>query len=143
MRPRRRNFLPILKFVLRRVLLGVVIMFVISILVFLATEALPGDAAVAKLGRSATPTALAAFRAHYHLDQPLIEQYFSWLGDLLHGDLGISLSATEPVGTLIGQRIGNSLVLFFSLVCLGFPLPSPWESSLRNDGTAASITYRA
>jgi peptide/nickel transport system permease protein len=89
------NWLPILKYILRRVLLGVVTMFVISVLVFLATEALPGDAAVAKLGRSATPAALSAFRAHYHLNQSVVSQYFVWLGELLRGNLRISLSTGQ------------------------------------------------
>jgi len=108
--------------VLRRIVLGVVIMFVISILVFVATQALPGDAAVAKLGRAATPVALAAFRAHYHLSEPAIEQYFSWLGDLLQGKLGYSLSAPESVTTLIGQRIGNSVVLLLFASLIGIPI---------------------
>jgi peptide/nickel transport system permease protein len=121
-RRRRGSSLPILKFVLRRVALGVVIMFVISILVFLATEALPGDAAVAKLGRNATPVALAAFRAEYHLNEPVIQQYFAWLGRLLQGNLGVSLSASESVGALIGQRIGRSLVLMLVSALIGVPL---------------------
>jgi peptide/nickel transport system permease protein len=118
----RESPLPILKFTFRRILLGVVIMFVVSLLVFVATQALPGDAAVAKLGRGATPVALAAFRAHFHLTEPVIEQYFSWLGDLLRGKLGVSLSAPVSVGTLIRQRIGNSFVLLLVAACIGIPI---------------------
>lgn len=116
------SWLPILKFILRRILLGVATMFVISILVFLATEALPGDAAVAKLGRSATPEALAAFRAHYHLNEPVFSQYFLWLGQVLRGDFGISLSTSLPVTHLIGQRVVNSLVLLLFSALIGIPI---------------------
>lgn len=116
------DVLPILKFVLRRALLGVVIMVVISILVFLATQALPGDAAVAKLGRSGTPEALAAFRKQYGLGQGVFQQYFTWLGNFVSGHLGISLTTSAPVGTLIDQRIGNSLVLLFVGGVIGIPI---------------------
>jgi peptide/nickel transport system permease protein len=136
---------PIVKLVARRVGLGVLIMFVVSILVFLATQALPGDAAVAKLGRAATPAALAAFREHFHLNQSFISQYFSWLNDLLHGRLGVSLTTSESVGTLIGQRIGNSLVLLLLAALIGIPVAlvlGVW-SAVRRDGAfdhATSVT---
>lgn len=137
--------MPIVKLVARRIGLGVLIMFVVSILVFLATQALPGDAAVAKLGRAATPAALAAFREHFHLNQSFISQYFSWLNDLLHGRLGVSLTTSVSVGTLIGQRIGNSLVLLLLAALIGIPVAlvlGVW-SSVRRDGAfdhATSVT---
>lgn len=97
-------------------------MFVISILVFLATQVVPGDAAVAKLGRGATPAALAAFRNHYHLNEPVPQQYVSWLGDLLQGNFGYSLISSEAVSALIDQRIGNSLVLLLFASLIGIPV---------------------
>lgn len=117
----RGDVLPIVRFVLRRALLGVLVTLVISILVFLATQALPGDAAVAKLGRAKTPEALAAFRDQYQLDQGVFAQYLAWLGHLVRGDLGVSLSSSLPVGTLIDQRIGNSLVLLLVGGVVGIP----------------------
>jgi peptide/nickel transport system permease protein len=110
-----------LKFVLRRVLLGVAIMFVISILVFAATQVLPGNAALVKLGRAATPAALAAFRARFHLNQPVVQQYFSWAHDLLSGNLGTSLSTGAPVGSMIAPRLVNSLVLLLTAAVIGVP----------------------
>lgn len=97
-------------------------MFVVSILVFLATQALPGDAAVAKLGRNATPEALEAFRAQFDLDKPLLAQYFAWVGDLVQGDFGQSLASSVSVSSLIGQRISNSLVLMLVAAAIGIPL---------------------
>jgi peptide/nickel transport system permease protein len=113
---------PLTKLVLRRVGLGIVIMFVVSILVFLATQALPGDAAVAKLGRNATPESLKAFREQFHLDKPLVSQYFAWVGNLLQGHFGQSLASSTSVSSLIGQRIQNSLVLLIVAALIGIPL---------------------
>jgi peptide/nickel transport system permease protein len=98
-------------FVLRRVLLGILVLVLVSVVVFLATQALPGDPARAILGRSATPQALAALRKQLHLDRPMLDQYSTWVTGLLHGNLGTSLAAHEPVTTLLGAKLVNSAVL--------------------------------
>ena len=98
-------------FILRRLLLGVLVLILVSILVFLATQALPGDPARAILGRQANPASLAALRRQLHLDRPVIDQYWTWVTGLLHGNLGISLAAQEPVTTLLRPRLVNSGVL--------------------------------
>ena len=84
-------------FILRRLLLGIVVLILVSILVFLATQALPGDPARAILGRSATPQSLAALRRQLHLDRPVLDQYWTWVIGLLHGNLGISITLRENV----------------------------------------------
>jgi peptide/nickel transport system permease protein len=109
-------------FILRRLLLGIVVLILVSILVFLATQALPGDPARAILGRSATPEALAALRRQLHLDQPVIEQYWTWVTGLLHGNLGTSLEAQEPVSTLLAPKLVNSAVLVALAAILSIPL---------------------
>src|SRR6266853_1490373 len=91
-------------FVLRRLLLGILVLFLVSVVVFAATQALPGDPARAILGRSATPPSLAALRLKLHLDQPVFSQYWTWLTGLLRGNLGTSLAAQEPVTTLLGPK---------------------------------------
>src|SRR6266568_3661116 len=95
-------------FVVRRVLLGLIVLVMVSLVVFAATQALPGDPARAILGRSATPQSLAALRARLHLDRPVIEQYLTWISGLLHGNLGTSLAAQEPVSTLLAPKLVNS-----------------------------------
>ena len=100
-----------LRYTIRRVIAGVLLLFVISILIFVATEVLPGDAASAILGRNATPEALASLREQLDLDEPAVERYFSWIGGVLQGDLGESLSARRPVGEYISNRVMNSLAL--------------------------------
>ena len=109
-------------FVARRLLLGIVVLVMVSIVVFAATQALPGDPAQAILGRSATPASLAALRRQLHLDQPVLEQYWSWLSGLLRGNLGSSLAAQEPVTTLLGPKLVNSAVLVAVSAVVSIPL---------------------
>jgi len=108
-------------FILRRLLLGVLVLILVSILVFLATQAL-GDPARAILGRNATPASLAALRQQLHLDRPVFEQYLTWVTGLLHGNLGTSLAAQEPVTTLLRPRLVNSAVLVALAAVLSIPL---------------------
>lgn len=107
---------------MRRLLLGVIVLVMISLVVFAATQALPGDPARAILGRSATPQSLAALRRHLHLDRPVIEQYLTWIAGLLHGNLGTSLAAQEPVTTLLAPRLVNSAVLVALSAVVSIPL---------------------
>jgi peptide/nickel transport system permease protein len=109
-------------FVLRRLLLGLIVLILVSVVVFAATQALPGDPARAILGRQATPASLAALRHKLQLDQPVLEQYLSWLGGLLHGNLGVSLAAQEPVTTLLAPKLVNSAVLVAIAAVVSIPL---------------------
>lgn len=106
----------------RRVAIAVVLLWVVSLLVFAATQVLPGDTASAILGKTATPDSLAQLRAQLGLDRPLVQQYTDWLGGLLHGDLGRSLAAGLPVGDLIGDRVGATLTLAAVTLVLLVPL---------------------
>src|SRR6266566_7388685 len=112
---------PIWGFILRRILLGALVLFLVSIVVFFATQAL-GDPARAILGRSATPASLAALREQLHLDRPVLVQYLSWLGGLLHGDAGNSLAAQEPVTKLIADHVVNSAFLVLIAGAISIPL---------------------
>jgi peptide/nickel transport system permease protein len=109
-------------FIVRRVLLGILVLFLVSVVVFAATQALPGDPALAILGRSATPQSLAALRRQLHLDQPVLSQYWNWIVGLLHGNLGNSLAAQEPVTTLLGPKLVNSGVLVLISAVVSIPL---------------------
>ena len=81
-----------LRLAVKRLALGAVVLWAVSIVVFLATQALPADAARAILGRTATPERLAALRAQLHLDQPLVTQYLSWLHGMVTFNPGTSLA---------------------------------------------------
>jgi peptide/nickel transport system permease protein len=109
-------------FVIRRLLLGLIVLFMVSIVIFAATQTLPGDPARAILGRSATPASLAALRLKLHLDQPVFSQYWTWLTGLLRGNLGTSLAAQEPVTTLLRPKLVNSSVLVAVSAIVSIPL---------------------
>ena len=91
---RRPRVHPLLRFVVVRVLAGLATLLAVSVLVFLGTEVLPGDAASAVLGRNATPEQLAELRAQMGLDRPAAERYLDWLGGLVTGDLGNSAAGS-------------------------------------------------
>ena len=106
----------------KRLALGVLTIIVISILIFLGVEALPGDVAEAILGQSATPETVAAFRKELKLDLPPHIRYFSWLGDFLRGDLGNSLSNKRPISGMIGWRFANTIFLASATAAIAVPL---------------------
>jgi peptide/nickel transport system permease protein len=108
-------------FILRRILLGLLVLAIVSVVVFAATQAL-GDPARAILGRQATPESLKALRDQLNLDRSVFSQYSDWLTGLLHGDAGTSLAAQEPVSTLINERIVNSAFLVFCAGIISIPL---------------------
>lgn len=108
-------------FIVRRVLLGILVLFLVSVAVFVATQAL-GDPARAIAGPRATPARLAALRNELNLDAPLIQQYLSWLSGLLHGSLGNSLASQQPVGPYLGPLIVNSAVLVVISALISIPL---------------------
>jgi len=109
-------------FIVRRLLLGILVLVLVSVVVFVATQALPGDPARAILGRSATPQSLAALRKQLHLDRPVLLQYWTWVSGLLHGNLGKSLAAQQPVTTLLSPKLVNSTVLVVIAAVVSIPV---------------------
>ena len=108
-------------FILRRALLGVLVLVLVSIVVFVSTQAL-GDPARAILGRQATPDSLRALQDQLNLNEPLLSQYWSWVTGLLQGDAGMSFAAQQPVSDLINDRIVNSAFLVFCAGIISIPL---------------------
>jgi len=98
-------------FIVRRILLGLLVLALVSMVVFAATQALPGDPARSILGRTATPASLKALRDQLHLNQPVLQQYWNWITGFIHGDMGTSLAAQEPVSTYLHDRLINSAFL--------------------------------
>jgi peptide/nickel transport system permease protein len=94
----------------------------LSLIIFCGIELLPGDFASTYLGQSATPQAIMNIRTELGLDQPLLGRYFSWLGGLLHGDLGMSWANRNSVSEQIAFRLGNSLFLAFCAAVIAVPL---------------------
>ncbi|MDH3827668.1 MAG: ABC transporter permease [Desulfobacterales bacterium] len=108
--------------VVKRLGLGVLTIIVISVLIFLGVEALPGDVATAILGQEATPETVAAFRKELKLDLPPHVRYFAWLGDFLRGDMGTSLANKRPISELIFWRFRNTIFLAASAAVVAVPI---------------------
>lgn len=106
----------------QRLALGLLTLFVVSLIIFLAVELLPGDLAQSILGQSATPETVAAFRRELGLDLPAHVRYLDWLGGILHGDFGRSLANQREIAELIGVRFGNTLFLAGTAALISVPL---------------------
>ncbi|KXU38791.1 ABC transporter permease [Ventosimonas gracilis] len=138
--------------VVQRLGLGLLSLFAVSVMIFLAVGLLPGDLAEAMLGQSATPETLAAMRAQLGLDDPGIARFWRWLAACLQGDLGISLANGRPIAELIGARLGNTVFLAIFAALVSVPLAlllgilaalyrNSWADRLLNAGalSAASL----
>ena len=114
---------PLLKLILIRVGLGILTLFLVSVVVFAATQALPGDTARAILGKEAANVdRYEALREQLGLNEPLAQQYLGWLGGVVTGDLGNSLVQDEPVTQLLSRRVQNTAVLVFLAALVSIPL---------------------
>jgi peptide/nickel transport system permease protein len=114
--PRAHPFRDVL---VKRLGFGILTLFIVSILVFAATQVLPGNAASAALQNTATPARLHALELQMHLNRPAVAQYWSWLTGLLHGDLGTSIVNGASVSSLIGSRVLNTAVLMLLAGAIG------------------------
>ncbi|OSM96282.1 MULTISPECIES: ABC transporter permease [Lonsdalea] len=109
-----------LGYFIRRVLAAIPVMLVVALFVFLLLRLSPGDPAAIIAGDMATPQQLEAIRESLGLNQPLYQQFFVWISQLLRGDFSTSLMAHTPVLTMIGQRLEPTLSL--ALVAIAFTI---------------------
>ncbi|XAH25343.1 ABC transporter permease [Xylophilus sp. GW821-FHT01B05] len=112
---------PLVLLVARRMALGVVTLFAAATLIFAGTNLLPGNIAATILGQSATPSAVQAMEHELGLDRPVLERYRSWLGQLAHGDLGISYTTRTSVAQSIAPRLASTLLLAASAAAIAIP----------------------
>ena len=121
---------PVLRTALQRLGLGLITLFVVSLLIFSAVTMLPGDFATAILGQAATPETVAAFRHQIGLDIPPALRYLKWIGGVLGGDFGQSFSGVAGIGeghgrtvvSLIIPRLKNTLFLAGLTAIIAVPL---------------------
>jgi peptide/nickel transport system permease protein len=117
---------PLLRTVLQRLGLGLITLFVVSLIIFSAIEFLPGDFAQAILGQSATAETVEAFQKEIGLDKPPVERYINWIGGVLQGDFGSSFSSRvgfrRTVLDIIGPRLWNTLFLAGITALIAIPL---------------------
>lgn len=99
------------RYILRRLLQTIPVLWGASLLVFLLIRLIPGDAASVLLGSDATPENVAALRQQLGLDDPLPVQYAQWLGKVLQGDLGVSIQTRAPVLDVLVGKFQNTLLL--------------------------------
>ena len=117
----------VLRTILQRLGLGVLTLFVVSIIIFSTIEMLPGDFARAILGQSATPETVAAFQREIGLDRSPVERYVDWIGGVVQGDFGDSLASA---GSLSGQRrsVSSYVPARSTLTCQCPPVGPPTAS---------------
>lgn len=112
-------------YILRRLLATIPVMAVVAIVVFLLLHLTPGDPAAIIAGDYARPEDIARIRANLGLDRPLHIQFFSWVGNVLRGDLGTSIFSNLPVTKLIGQRLEPTIALSISTIIFAIIVAVP------------------
>jgi peptide/nickel transport system permease protein len=114
-----------LRYAGHRILALLALLFGLSVVTFVYLQLIPGDPVAGMLGTGGNPRLIADLRHQFGLDRPLLEQYWTWLTGLVHGDLGISFTSRQPIGPLVVQRIPASLELSIAsmvwIVVLGWP----------------------
>ncbi len=114
-----------LSFIARRLALTVLVLFGVATLVFSLIHLVPGDPAQAMLGDGASPDDIAQLRARLGLDRPLLDQYWTFLGGLVRGDLGTSLRTQQPVSAQILERLPATAELASAAMLVAVALAVP------------------
>lgn len=112
----------VLRLVAGRLAMSLLTLLLVSALIFLTIEILPGDVATRVLGRDATPESLALLREKLHLNDPAISRYLVWLGHMAQGDFGVSLVSGRRVAEILGPRIFNTVLLSAFAFLIYLPL---------------------
>lgn len=115
-----------IQIIVKRLLVAVPTLFLVSVIIFMMQKMLPGDPALMLAGEIRDPEVLDALREKYHLNDPLYVQYQHWIMQILRGDLGVSLRTEVPVATLIAQKLPVtfqlSVVAMLLAMVIGVPL---------------------
>ncbi len=114
--------LKLVTLVAQRLALGLLVLFAVSLIIFLGVELLPGDLCEEIQGQAATPETVAVCRAELGLDLPAPTRYLTWLGGVAQGDFGKSLANQREISELIGVRLANTLFLAAVAALISVPL---------------------
>ncbi|MEX0426088.1 ABC transporter permease [Nocardioides sp. DS6] len=116
---------PLLRLIVKRVVMAIPILFGVSVLTFWVLSLIPGDPARAMLGMNATDQQVEALRQQYGLDKSGPARYWDWLTGALHGDLGISMVSSQSMSSMLGDRwaVTAELVVLSFIVSLGVAVP--------------------
>lgn len=112
----------LVKLVAQRLGLGVLVLFAVSLIIFLGVEMLPGDLCQEIQGQAATPETVAVCRKELGLDKTPVVRYLNWLGNIAQGDFGVSLANQRQISELIGVRLSNTLFLAIVAAIISVPL---------------------
>jgi len=134
------------KYILKRLLSGLLTLFAISIIVFLIIHIIPGDPIAIMFGKNPNPELINIARKHYGLDKPIINQYFIWIKNLFQGDLGYSIIDGRPVSELILPRITRTFsltmmgILFSIILALPSGIIASWKHNTWMDLGITSVS---
>ena len=130
-----------LSFIARRLAIAIPTIFLVSVFVFFLQKLLPGDPALVLAGEERDPETLAFIREKYHLNEPILTQYFYWVSGMLRGDFGISLRTNQPVLELIGEKLPVTiqLAVMAMIIAMIIGIPAGILSAVRK-GTAVDYT---
>ncbi|HVB71893.1 MAG TPA: ABC transporter permease [Acidimicrobiales bacterium] len=133
---------PLLALVTRRGLAGLVTLLIVSVIIFFATQVLPGNAAYAVLGRTGTPARLHLLEKQLGLDRGVFAQYWHWLSGLFTGRLGTSLASGQGVWSVVEPRLVNSAILLVLAGAIGtiIGVTAGAVAALRKDGWFDHVT---
>jgi peptide/nickel transport system permease protein len=134
---------PLPRMIVKRLLISVLVLLVVSLLVFGATLLLPGDPARAILGQQATPERVAALSQQLGLDAPAPQRYLEWLGGILTGDLGFSAATQGPVSELLAGRLAASGLLLVLTAVVSTPVAlalGAWAAVRRGSRTDSALS---
>ncbi|WP_029059214.1 ABC transporter permease [Stappia stellulata] len=125
-----------LAFIARRLLIALPTLVLVSIFVFTLQKLLPGDPALVLAGEERDPETLAFIREKYHLNEPILYQYFYWVGGLLQGDLGVSLRTNQPVLSLIADKLPVTiqLAVMAMIIAMAIGIPTGILSAVKKGG---------
>ena len=114
-----------LLFIIRRILIAIPTLILVSMFVFALQKLLPGDPILVMAGEDRDPEVIALLRQKYHMNEPIVVQYLYWAGDVLRGDLGISLRTNEPVLSLIASKLPVTIQLAVMSMVFAFLIGIP------------------
>jgi peptide/nickel transport system permease protein len=115
----------VLKYIIKRILVVIPIVIVVSILIFLIIKMIPGDPVAIMFGKNPNQEQMEAVRKLYGLDKPLVDQYFTWAGNILQGNWGRSIQTNEPILGMIMERIPRTIALSLIGICLALIISIP------------------
>lgn len=114
-----------MRYVLRRLISLIIVLWLVSFLTFFLLQVIPGDPAQLILGIEAPPEALESLRARLGLDKPWPLRYIAWLADMLRGNMGMSIRLERPVSALIAERLPVTLSLAFAAMFIALVISFP------------------